>query len=137
MSNSIKLSKKHGVNPTICKCFFCGNDKGIALLGQIGDMRKGEDFEAPPCVVMDYDPCDECQENMNKGVTLIGVTEVQPSDNRPAMKAQGDMKVYPTGRWCVIKPEAFSRVFHQTKEAGHKVFVESQLLDNLMGGTQS
>ena len=41
MSNSIKLSEKYGVNPTIPVCFFCGMPKNeIALLGHIGDKRK-------------------------------------------------------------------------------------------------
>lgn len=35
--SSIKLSSKHGVNPTIPVCFFCGEEKNeIALLGRIG-----------------------------------------------------------------------------------------------------
>ena len=86
MSNSIKLSNKYGVNPTICKCFFCGADKYIALLGQIGDRRKHEDIEAPKSCVMDYEPCDECQEYMKQGVTLIEVSDTQPKDKRPSLK---------------------------------------------------
>lgn len=129
--SSIKLSKKHGVNPTVCKCFFCGEDKAIALLGHIGDYRKGEDIEAPRECVMDYEPCDKCQENMNKGVTLIEVSDTQPQDRRPAMKAQGDQEVYPLGGWCVIKPEVFSRITNQEWTAGQKCFVDSQVLKML------
>ena len=36
MSDSIKISPKHGVNPTIPRCFFCGKEKNmVALLGRI------------------------------------------------------------------------------------------------------
>ena len=49
MSNAgIKLSPKHGLNPTIPVCFWCGEERNeVALLGHIGDGRKHEDFEAP------------------------------------------------------------------------------------------
>ena len=35
-TNSIKISQKHGVNPTIPICFWCGKEKNeIALLGKL------------------------------------------------------------------------------------------------------
>lgn len=72
MSNSIKLSEKYGVNPTIPVCFFCRIPKNeIALLGHIGDKRKGEDFEAPHYVVLDYEPCDCCKDKFSQGVLLL------------------------------------------------------------------
>ena len=41
---SIKLSPKHGVNPTMLHCICCGETYGIGFLGRI----KGEaDIEAP------------------------------------------------------------------------------------------
>lgn len=135
--SSIRLSEKHGVNPSICKCFFCGESKGIALLGQIGDRRKGEDIEAPREIVMDYEPCDECQSKMKDGVTLIEVTDKQPKDMRPALNAQNNQKVYPLGGWCVIKPEAFSQMTNQQWSAGQKCFVDSQVLQMITGGVQS
>lgn len=57
MSNAgIKLSPKHGLNPTIPVCFWCGEERNeVALLGHIGDGRKHEDFEAPMHMVIDYD----------------------------------------------------------------------------------
>ena len=134
--SSIKLSKKHGVNPSICKCFFCGESKGIALMGHIGDYRKGEDIEAPREIVMDYEPCDKCIENMNKGVTLIEVTDIQPEDKRPPLTAQGGTKVYPLGGWCVLKPEAMKRVFNADMTAGQKVFVDSQVMQMIQGNTE-
>lgn len=57
MSNAgIKLSPKHGLNPTIPVCFWCGEERNeVALLGHIGDGRKHEDFEAPRHMVIDYE----------------------------------------------------------------------------------
>ena len=72
MSKSIKLSEKYGVNPTIPVCFFCGIPKNeIALLGHIGDKRKGEDFEAPHCVVLDYEPVTVVKINLVKVFFLL------------------------------------------------------------------
>lgn len=135
--DSIKLSKKHGVNPTMCKCFFCGEVKSIALMGHIGDYRKGEDIQAPHECVMDYEPCDKCIENMNKGVTLIEVSTEAP-DNRPPMKAQDGVEVYPLGRWCVITVEAVKRIFNLEEEPknGDKIFVCSDTMNHILGGVQ-
>ncbi len=48
---------------------------------------------------------------MEKGITLIGVTEIQPTDNRPMIdKSQG---LYPTGSLAVITEEAAHRIFNQ------------------------
>ena len=81
MSDSIKLSPKYGVNPTIPVCFFCGKPKNeVALLGKMGG--KGEDIEAPMHMVIDYEPCDECKANMDMGITIMGVVTKNP-DNRP------------------------------------------------------
>ena len=43
MSNAgIKLSPKHGLNPTIPVCFWCGEERNeVALLGHIGDEARG------------------------------------------------------------------------------------------------
>lgn len=115
MSNSIKLSPKHGVNPTIPVCFFCGKEKNeIALLGQIGDRRKGEDFEAPKNVVLDYEPCEECKKKFAEGVLLIEVTNSPEVIGMPIAK-----DAYPTGRYVVVRPEALIGDF----KAGSKALV--------------
>lgn len=104
MSNAgIKLSPKHGLNPTIPVCFWCGEERNeVALLGHIGDGRKHEDFEAPMHMVIDYEPCEKCRANMALGVTLMEAT------NKPNSVTKVEMQkgVYPTGRYVVIKREA-------------------------------
>ena len=60
MSKSIKISPKHGLNPSISTCFWCGKDKNeIILAGRIKD-----DAEMPMHAVFDYEPCVECKDNM-------------------------------------------------------------------------
>lgn len=105
MGNSIKISEKYGLNPTIPCCFFCGEQKDeIALLGHIGDHRKGEDIEAPRSAVLDYEPCEGCKKKFSLGVLVIEVTFDQPKDNRPAIsKDITGAKAYPTGNYVVLR----------------------------------
>lgn len=121
--DGIKLSPKHGVNPTIPVCFWCGEEKNeIALLGHIGDGRKGEDIEAPMHMVLNYDPCDKCAANMSLGVVCIEVVDIPPQEGMLEL-VDGH---YPTGRWNVIKPEAAQRIFNLDLEAGKKLLVSEE-----------
>ena len=48
MSKGIQVSPKHGLNPTIPVCFWCGKERGeVALLGRLPG-----DAEAPKNVVL-------------------------------------------------------------------------------------
>jgi hypothetical protein len=67
----MRISKKHGVNPAIPLCFFCGEDKNELILA--GAMKG--DAEAPSGTVWDMNPCDECQNFMEQGVILISVMD--------------------------------------------------------------
>lgn len=115
MSKSIKLSPKHGLNPCIPVCFFCGEEKKeIALFGHIGDKRKGEDYEAPMKAVLDFEPCEKCREQFSRGVLLIEVTTTPEYIGMPIAE-----NAYPTGRYVVVKPEALNGDF----KAGSKALV--------------
>lgn len=110
-NNGIKLSPKYGLNPTIPVCFWCGQPKNeIALLGKLGDRRKGEDIEAPRECVLDYEPCATCKENMDNGFTLMEVSEQPTSKGQPPMQTS-PTNLYPTGRFVVLKMEAAERIF--------------------------
>lgn len=100
MSNGIKLSPKHGVNPCMPVCFFCGQDRNeIVLFGKIGK----EDKEAPMRAVVDFEPCDECKKKFAEGVLLIEVTNSPECIGMPIAK-----DAYPTGRYVVVRPEALN-----------------------------
>lgn len=84
---SIRLSDKHGVNPSITQCYYCGGDSGIALLGRM----KG-DKKAPMKIgVVDMRPCNKCEDYMKQGVILISVRNGEEG-NDP----------YRTGGWLVV-----------------------------------
>lgn len=146
MSRSIEVSPKHGVNPTIPVCFYCGEDKNqIALLGRVRERDKrtgraipGSDVEVPHRMVLDYEPCDECAKKMSTGVTLLGVTMTPPTDGRPPITAQGGESVYLTGAWCVIKPESAQEMFNidQTFQNGNKLFLDQSILSQIIEGAE-
>jgi len=97
MNGNILLSEKHGVNPSLGVCFWCGQDDGTVLL--VG--RLPEDREAPRHLCASYEPCAACKEKMALGITII------EADTRPAYDRQPEMQrdVYPTGRWWVLSEE--------------------------------
>lgn len=109
---SIRVSQKHGVNPTIPLCFWCGEPKNeIALLGRLPG-----DKEAPMNCVIDYNPCDKCEANFKQGVLIMRASNRPPQEHMPPI--QGDPRrgnaVYVDGAHVVMKREAFERVFSQT-----------------------
>ena len=109
----IPLSPKHGVNPTLAICFYCGEHTGeIALLGKLKD-----DAQAPKEAVIDYRPCKECQEKFSKGVLIIAV---RPSNNKHRYIAPG---YEPTGAYAVIRPEAIKI---DTKPGDMKLMLQNE-----------
>lgn len=117
MSDSIKISQQHGVNPTIPVCFFCGEDKNeIVLLGKLKN-----DAKAPHRVCLDYEPCDKCKALFAQGILLLGVTQ-HVSDDRPPIQ-EG---LYPTGRYIIVRPAFITRRFD--KEMAEKILNEGKAL---------
>lgn len=105
MSNDIKLSPKHGLNPAIPCCFWCGEPKNeIALLGKIDK----EDSKAPKRLITDYEPCDKCKELFSDGVRLIGAVEKPPVENMPPIAGDEETSMYPTGTYVVVSKEWIS-----------------------------
>mgnify|MGYP007061822895 CR=1 FL=1 len=79
----MKLSEKHGLNPAICCCYFCGEPKNqIILTGAKGDRWAKENGfpsgEMPMHIMLagDLEPCDKCKE---RG---IAIAEVESNENR-------------------------------------------------------
>lgn len=107
MSKSIRISPKHGVNPMIPRCFFCGGEKNeIALLGKLAG-----DAEAPKTgwIHGDYEPCDKCKANWTMGYVLL------EADDRPVVDGQMPMQkgVYPTGRYSVLTEHGIRGLFSE------------------------
>ena len=82
--DSITLSPKHGLNPSILHCECCGKDYGLALLGRLKD-----DAEAPKDVMQGL--CDDCQAVIDQGGVMI--IEVKDGEGEKSPK-----NPYRTGR---------------------------------------
>ena len=92
--DSITLSKKHGVNPSVLRCECCGKDYGVTLLGKL----KG-DAEAPREIFQGL--CDDCKKVIEQdGLMIIEVRDGEKSPNP-----------YRTGRIVGITKEAKERMF--------------------------
>ena len=90
--SSIRLSEKHGVNPSLLQCPLCQKDTGVALYGKLQG-----DTEAPR-KSLDRDPCAECQVHMKQGIILV---EAIPHDDHIEFR----------GGYWVITEAAFRRIF--------------------------
>ena len=126
MSKGIKISPKYGVNPTIPVCFWCGKQKNeIALMGHM----KG-DIEAPKNMVLDYVPCEECQNHMAMGVAVLEASDHPNTEGQPPMQKG----VYPTSRFVVVTTECADRVFNAYApwSEGKKVFVDSDVFSHFL-----
>lgn len=111
--SDIKLSPKHGVNPTIPVCFWCGKDKNkVALMGKIDK----EDSEAPHRLIMNYDPCDACSELFSRGIHVIGASTHPIVPTMFPIIDDGNTKLYPTGTMFVASEDwtkEFLKANHQ------------------------
>lgn len=113
MSNSIRVSPKHGLNATIPVCFFCGKLKNeIVMLGQIKETKKrlteygttskevvDNDVKAPTHMVVDYNPCNDCMEKFKEGDLVVEVSAFPLEDGRPPIQGS----YYPTGRHILVR----------------------------------
>ena len=126
MSKGIKISPKHGLNPTIPVCFWCGKQKNeIALMGHMEN-----DIEAPKNMVLDYVPCEECQSHMAMGVAVLEASDHPNTEGQPPMQKG----VYPTSRFVVVTTECADRVFNAYApwSEGKKVFVDSDVFSHFL-----
>lgn len=92
--SGIRMSEKHGVNPSLLLCPICGEDSGVALVGRLPN-----DAEAPRRM-LDQEPCKKCVDLMKQGCFLIEVDD----------PVQGE-KPRRTGRMSVITDEGVRKAF--------------------------
>lgn len=134
MAKNITLSPKHGLNPTIPVCAWCGKHKNeIALMGRIKTEVRGEDPQAPMHCVLDYTPCDDCAEQWSIGVAILEATTEKPTPYRPPMQKDKGVDIYPTMRMVVITPESASEIFGQEMTAGQRILLEDKAFEHIFG----
>lgn len=94
------LNPKHGVNPTIRQCFWCGESTDEILL--LGDAIKEQ---APMHMVIDYEPCQHCVEAFEQGILIIEVSKTPVQDKQPDLGG-----AYPTGAHWVVTEDCIERL---------------------------
>ena len=128
MSRSgIRLSEKHGLNPSLAVCFWCGKERGDLVL--FGRMKN--DAEAPLHMVVDFEPCEHCRKEMAQGFTLIEAT------NFPNCVCDREIQsgVYPTGRYVVVRVDAARQMFGNPNiKIGGKAFLDARVFGEMFGG---
>lgn len=135
MARNITLSPKHGLNPTIPVCAWCGEAKNeVALLGKI---KGTDDAQAPMHCVLDYEPCEHCKEKWSQGVVVLEATTRRPTPYRPPIQKNGNDEIYPTMRFVVIKSEAAEILFNGQFNAGQKILLEDEAFEHIFGGVIS
>lgn len=100
MKDSITLHPEHGLNPSIEVCMICGEEMGIALLG---NNIKGQ----APHHICTGEICDNCKKIIDDGGCFIIEVEDGSDQKNP----------YRTGRYCAIKKEVAKKIFGQ----GHNI----------------
>jgi len=138
---SIRISKEHGVNPSVGLCFFCQKAKEVVLLGALSPARRDVLFgpghsshsdtphsaEAPHEAIYNMEPCDECEGFMKQGIIFISVDPDKSGDDH--------LSPWRTGGWCVVTEDAVKRWFKGTmlNSVLHRrfSFVEDAVWDQL------
>lgn len=115
--DSIRISEKHGVNPSMMTCFYCGEVTGIALMGKLPG-----DAEAPRQCCCSVEPCDKCKEKFKDYVLMV---EAQSSDSKDPQ---------PTGRWFALKKEALNPMYRNSPIAFMLEQDFQQVLNNFNKG---
>ena len=119
MGNSITLSKKYGVNPSVEKCAVCGKDMSVVLFGTSWKCANGKTAEAPMEVCLG-NLCDDCKKIVDQGGVFIIEVRDGESGNNP----------YRTGRPVAIKRESAERML---KEVHPIAYMEQSNFEPLFG----
>lgn len=115
--DTIALSPKYGVNPSITHCECCGKEIGIALMGKL----KG-DVEAPKEIAMGL--CEDCQKVVDANGLLV--IEVKDGETGP--------NPYRTGRMVGITKEAKEKLLKDPN--GNICFMEESLFSKLFSNVE-
>lgn len=104
MSKGIRISEKHGVNPSITICPICGKETGIALLGKLK-----RDEEAP--MRMLSDPCDDCVSKLGNDKIYILAINDQGYSTKAIIIERSVLNIPIKGYITLMKENEFDKVF--------------------------
>ena len=111
----IRVSEKHGINPSLLICPYCGEDTGVALVGKLPN-----DAEAPR--KMSGDPCDDCQAKIDKSIMII---EVDGSSQMPDGRAIGIARTHE-----FVSKEFLGEKYDEVHKSGG-IYIDTKDWDNI------
>ena len=100
---SIKLSKKHGANPTLLICPICKKDVGIGLFGRL----KG-DAEAPRKMYGEL--CDDCKKEYTVIIEVDSETNKKPTGRCAYIVKENLIKEYRNCERFLMSKEEFTKL---------------------------
>lgn len=138
----IRLSDKHGVNPGLSVCFWCGEADGVVLYGRLpGDQK------APREALVSYDPCSSCKERFKQGVLLLEAQTAPIQEGQQPLTMGTDssgvrIPVFPTGRYLVVAPAWVERTikppeFAQDVLRQGRAVIDKEVFDALMAAHEA
>lgn len=104
MSKGIRVSEKHGVNPSITICPICGKETGIALLGKL----KGDE-EAPRKIIGDL--CDDCISKLSNDKIYILAINDQGYGTKAIIIERSALNIPVKDYMILMKENEFDKVF--------------------------
>lgn len=122
---SFRISKEHGINPSIDTCFICGKETNIVLFGTSYKNEDGETSKAPTKTCTG-DICDNCKKIIDEGGIFFIAVKDGESGNNP----------WRTGQIGALKEEAVQKMFpgfpykkiNYIEETAYKQIFESQTI---------
>lgn len=120
---SLRISKEHGLNPSIDTCFVCGKETSIVLFGTSYKDENGKTSKAP-MKTCTGDLCDDCKKIIDEGgIFFIAVKDGETGKNP-----------WRTGQIVALKEEAVQSMFidftyqkiNYIEETVYKQIFESQ-----------
>lgn len=141
-NDSITLSPNYGLNPTIPVCCWCGKPKNeVALMGHVkerhsdGKAVRGSDVQMPQYAVIDYNPCDKCEESwQNSGAVMFFEVSHKPKQpGMPPISTDTDgSNLYPTLRLVGISQQAAADILENPKvQPGMRILMDDIVFDKL------
>lgn len=120
---SVKISKEHGINPSMDTCFICGKKTNIILFETAYKDENGKTAKAP-MKTCTGGLCETCQKVIDQGGIFFIAVKDGESGNNP----------WRTGQIGALKEEAVQRMFpdfsyqkiNYIEESAYKQIFESQ-----------
>jgi len=99
----------NNIVPIIPICFWCAKEKNQIDLFKLKKNKKSEHI--PRSLIIDYEPCDNCKLNMEKGITFIEATQTPNFEHQTEIMNN----TYPTGRWWVVSEDGVKNMIGDAK----------------------